>query len=232
METWYNKLGFYNNPFSTKPAAYHDDVLGYEETINEIIEKTSNGTIIGIFGEYGTGKTTILKRLIREFGGRRNVIYLNCNKTSHIDFEKIVKKASNIFQRIFKIKKKNLILMLDETQDFPLELQENLYDYYKAKYFKTVILVSKKEDLFINGDITMEMLHNVYNLGKITNEQAIELIRKRIEGIDILNDEMIIKIFHKNKNPRAFLKNCEEVCRYSVEKEKDIDEDLVDLILK
>lgn len=227
METWYNKLGFYNNPLSTKPAAYHDDVLGYEEKIEEIIKKVRKGNVLGIFGEYGTGKTTILKRLIREFGGKKNIIYINCNKKEDIDFEKIIKKASNIFQKILRLRNKNLILMLDETQDFPIELQETLYDYYKADYFKTIILVSKKEDIFINGDLTIEMLHNVYTLGKLSQQEAIDLIRSRIGDLDIITDDLIANIFTYNKNPRAFLKNCEDVLRKGVNDNIEIEERMI-----
>jgi len=36
--------------------------------------------------------------------------------------------------------------------------------------------------------------------------------------MQFLSDEIIIKIFKKNKNPRAFLKNCEEVCRIALVK--------------
>ena len=36
VETWYNKLGFYNNPFSIKPAAFNDDIFGLGGTVENI----------------------------------------------------------------------------------------------------------------------------------------------------------------------------------------------------
>jgi hypothetical protein len=58
---------------------------------------------------------------------------------------------------------------------------------------------------------------NNYALGNISKENAIQLVRKRIGNLEFLPDNMIIKIFNKNKNPRAFLKNCEAVCREAFE---------------
>jgi len=62
---WYHKLGFFNNPFSVKPVVFHDEVIGYDQTMREIIEKIMDSNIVFISGEYGTGKTTALKGIIK-----------------------------------------------------------------------------------------------------------------------------------------------------------------------
>ena len=60
--TWYHELGFFDNPFSIKPAAFHNELMGYNQTIKEINKKVEESNIIFISGEYGTGKTTVLKK--------------------------------------------------------------------------------------------------------------------------------------------------------------------------
>ena len=59
MDIWYKELGFYNNPFSIKPMAFHDEIIGYD--VDLVLGKIGNGEVMLIEGNYGKGKTTILK---------------------------------------------------------------------------------------------------------------------------------------------------------------------------
>jgi hypothetical protein len=68
-----------------------------------------------------------------------------------------------------------------------------------------------------NGTISFDQKDNNYDLSFLSLDEAIVLIRKRIGDLQFLRDAIIIKIFKKNKNPRAFLKNCEEICRNAFE---------------
>lgn len=216
--TWYHELGFYSNPFSIKPAAFHIDVFGYDKLINEINDKIREGNVLFIHGPYGTGKTTILKKVVNEFKGKRRVIYYNCNKAEgSINFNKLLIKSGNIFSILLGIKRKNRILLLDEAQDLNKKDLNNVKDYYDQSYFKSIIFVSKREDVDLPKELEKLIGKNNYNLGVLNTDEAITLIRKRIGDLNFLSDDMILKIFKKNKNPRAFLKNCEEVCKNAFE---------------
>ncbi len=212
--TWYHELGFYSNPFSIKPAAFHNDLFGYDILIDKLNEQVYNSNILFIHGAYGTGKTTILKKIINEFRGKRKVIYYNCNKhEGSIDFDGLLIGAGNFFSRLFKIKKKNMIMLLDEAQDLNKKDMDNVKTYFEQDFFRSVIFVSKKEDIFLPVGIKKIIGKNYYDLNNISQDEAVTMIRKRIGDLQFLSDEMIIRIFKRNKNPRAFLKNCEDVCR-------------------
>ncbi len=96
---------------------------------------------------------------------------------------------------------------------------------YEAKKFKSVILVTKDMKKVGMCEAMRKAISkdNVIRLGKITNDDAIKLIRKRIGHIKLLSDDMIKLILKKSDyNPRKLLKNCEEVCRYAVENIEDV----------
>src|SRR3989338_7555729 len=158
MEPWYKEIGFFSNPFSIKPLAFHDEVIGYD--IDLVFNKIENGEVLFIEGDYGKGKTTILKKIIRRFGGKRELIYYSCNITdNNIDFDRL--KLSN--------------------------------------------------------GLTKLVGSNIIRLGELTEGDGIAIIRKRTGNIRLLSDDIIKIIFKKsNRNPRKLLKNCEDVCRYSV----------------
>ena len=214
--TWYHELGFFNNPFSIKPAAFHNELMGYDNVVNEINQKIEESNIILIKGGYGTGKTTVLKKIINEFKGKKRVIYYNCNQSDRsINFDKLLIGAGGFWRKLFRIRKKNMIVLLDEAQDMIKKDIKAIKTYYDDGFFKSVIFVSKREDL--TKELKNLAGNNNFKLGNIGKTEAVKLIRKRIGSLKFISDQNIIKIFNKDTNPRAFLKNCEDVCRYGFE---------------
>ncbi|MBL7054645.1 hypothetical protein ISS05_02720 [Candidatus Woesearchaeota archaeon] len=59
------------------------------------------------------------------------------------------------------------------------------------------------------------------------------MIRKRIGNLKFISDKNIIRIFNKNNNLRAFLKNCEDVCRLAFENgDKEVTEKHIKKVLR
>ena len=109
---WYKALGFRQNPFSIKPGHLHDEVIAYD--LDSIFNKVDYGEVIFIEGPYGSGKSTILKNLIREFGGNKQVVYYSANRTSkNINFADLLKGKFGPLRRLFGGLPKDLILLLD-----------------------------------------------------------------------------------------------------------------------
>ena len=231
MEIWYKEIGFSNNPFSIKPAAYHNELYGYD--INAIINKVKQGKIFFIEGEYGKGKTTILKKVIKEFGGQKKLIYYSCNRVEdNLDIQKLINERPGFFSKLFGRTPNDMILLLDEVQDLPSEDFEQVLQSYN-KYFKSIVLVSADYDKikFTNG-LKDLIGNNIIKLDELKDEDSIKIIRKRI-GSRLLTDDQIKRIGKKSaNNPRKLLKNCEEVCRYAVDLGYDnVKDDHIDKIL-
>lgn len=235
MDTWYNQLGFYNNPFSIKPAAYHNEILGANGIVDEVLDKIRSGSVLFIDGEYGTGKTTVLSRIINEFGGKKKIVYYSCNRSENgLDVDRLVKGGRGFFGKLFNTRPKNMILLLDEVQDLGKDDCEVLHNNFEDHTFKSIVLVSKdfKEVNFGNG-LKSLIGKNIIKMKKLNGEEAVEFIRKRIGNLKILSDN-IIKLLNKKAdgNPRRLLKNCEEVCKYAMDNfEDEVNEEIIKKVL-
>ncbi len=235
METWYKQLGFYSNPFSIKPAAFHDEILGDNGVVDEVLDRIRSGSVLFVDGDYGAGKTTILKRIIHEFGGKKKVVYYSCNRSENgLDVERLANGGRSFFEKVLDSEPKNMILLLDEVQDLGGEDCEALYQSFNDKIFKSIVLVGKdfKKVKFCNS-LKNLVGNNVIKMKKFEGNGAVEFIRKRIGNLKILPDDTI-KLLNKKVegNPRRLLKCCEEVCRYAIENfEDEVTEEIVKKIL-
>jgi energy-coupling factor transporter ATP-binding protein EcfA2 len=216
IETWYNKVGFYSNPFSIKPAAFSDELFGFEEAVDQLIEDIGNGSFYLITGTYGNGKTTLLKRIVNNLRGRR-VIYHNYLKSnSNIDFEELFTGMS-FMRSLFGVMRKDNILLLDEAKHISEDDLKKINELSEKGYIKSAIFVSPDDKIELIAEINEKIGNNRIGLNSIKEEAAISLIRKRIGELKLLPDTAIAKIFKMDKNPRNFLRNCEDVCKYAVD---------------
>ncbi len=215
---WYKELGFYNNPFSIKPAAFHDQAIGYEKVVDEISYGILNNKIVIVYGDYGNGKSTILKRLLNDFGGKKQVIYYSCNRIDgRLDVKELLNGRYGFIGKWFDMKPKNMILLLDEAQELDSKDYERVYPYYQEGYIKAVVLMGneiKKEKIIGGLKSNLEEVE----MGKLNEELAVLVIRKRIGDIPLLSDSIIRKVYQKTgDNVRSLLKTCEDLCKSSVD---------------
>lgn len=216
IETWYNKLGFYSNPFSIKPAAFSDELFGFDEEVEQLIENVKDGSFYLITGSYGNGKTTLLKKIVNSLRGKR-VIYHNYLKSnSNIDFEELFTGMS-FMRSLFGVMRRNNILLLDEAKEMTDDDLKKINELSEKGYIKSAIFVSPDERIDMTREITERIGSNRIGLNHINEKAAISLVRKRVGGLKILPDTAITKIFKMDKNPRNFLRNCEDACKYAVD---------------
>ncbi len=211
---WYKQLGFNSNPFSIKPAVFHDELLGMDKLMDEVAYHILTNKLIFVEGAYGEGKTTILKRLIKDFGGKKQVIYFSCNRLdSKLDIERLLKGRYGIFGKLFNKKGKDMILLLDEAQGLTKKDVENLYSHFLGGYFKSIIFVGVEYDKTNFTDkVNKEM--KLFTLNPIPAAEAVQVIRKRVGDFEMLTDDIIKQIYERSgKNVRRLLKNCEILCR-------------------
>lgn len=225
MGVWYNQIGFYNNPFSIKPASFHNEILGNDDCIGAIIDKIKSGSVVFIEGDYGMGKTTMLRKIIKEFGGKKRLIYYSCNrKEGDLNTDDLLKDSVGFFAKLFGLKVNDPILLLDEAQDLSEQDLNVIAEKFNSGVFKSIIMVSKDyKKMETNESFKKLFDKNVVKLKPLNENDAIGFIRRRIGNIKLLSDDTIKKIYKKsNNNPREFLKNCEEICRYTLENYEDV----------
>ena len=222
MKTWYKHLGFNENPFSIKPIHKLDKFESYQEVLKRLISSISQGKIIYIEGSYGTGKTTLINKIIQIFGGDKRIIYYNATRSENqLDLDFLITNRT-FFSRLFKYKSKDLLLLLDEAQETSETDGKNILEHYNQGYFHSVILVGE------NSKELPESIQNVINSDTfktdvLTEKEALELIRSRLNNLDIISDEQILKIYEASeRNPRKILINTEEACKLSLKTETKV----------
>ena len=221
---WYERLGFDENPFSIKPAIFHDELFGLDEIIKQVKNGINEGKIIFIGGKYGSGKTTLLKSIIREYKGHKRVIYYNSSQTeSTIDLDSMLYNRYGFLGRLFKVKPKNMILLLDEVQNLNIRDIDRIDIYHEKSYFKSVVLASSHIDkVRFSQEIKDVVKDNFFEFNGLKSDAAITLIRRRIGNIQLVPDEVIKLVNTKSDSPRQLLKNMEDVCRYAVHKKRKV----------
>ncbi|MFH1637539.1 MAG: AAA family ATPase [Candidatus Woesearchaeota archaeon] len=226
---WYRHLGFHNNPFSIKPAAFHDELLGYGHIVEELERDVGSRGIVFIEGVYGEGKTTILKRLLRRFGGKKKIAYFSCNRLEHsLDVKKILNGRYGKVGSWLDLMPKNIILLLDEVQALSREDGEELLKYMRKGNVRSIVFVSSQYER-MKFPPEINRLLKRYRLGRISEDDSVKVVRSRVGKLHLLSNDSIRLIFKiSNYNVRELLKNCELVCRKAVELEMELaDEELI-----
>ncbi|MFA5887525.1 MAG: AAA family ATPase [Candidatus Nanoarchaeia archaeon] len=231
-ELWYKKMGFAENPFSIKPAIYSDSVYGYPNVIAEVAKSIAAGKVVFVRGNYGNGKSTMLKHLLKKFGGQGKLAYFSCNRLEdRLDVKRILNGRYGFFGKVFDLKPKNMILLLDEAQHLAKEDFNAIMHYFDSGNLKSVVFVAK-EPITESMPERLQRAVSVHNLDAVSSSDAVAIVRKRIGHLGILSDDIIKDVFKKSGfNVRVMLKNCEMLCRYAINKGlNSVNSDLVELL--
>ena len=219
-QTWYEELEYNHNPFSIKPI-HSKEILGRESVIEKINTTIKEKSICIIHGTYGSGKTTFLKRIIEEFKGKRKVVYFSCNRlTQQLDVHKLLTERT-LLSKLFNIKAKNMILLLDEADFLTEEDFKQIYTHYKKSYFKSVIFITHNIRKFkLPAPLKKEIGKNTFSFSKLALADAISIVRSRFEHNNLLPDEVIENLYKQSSSMRQFLKNCELFVKFLVDKNR------------
>ncbi len=212
--TWYEQFGFVFNPLSIKPFEKFELFFDNKNVVEDIINKINEKNNLLLRGPLGTGKTSVLKKIIGRFGGNKKLYYYNAFSASRpLDFERVLKKAGGFFSRTFGVKSKDVVLFIDEASYLTEENISKLKEYLGG-YFKSVILAFSN----LNYKVPEELRGNfnqVIDFGNFTQKDALNIIKNRF-GVGkykrILKDSEIETIYKKSKTPRDFLLKCDRIC--------------------
>lgn len=223
-ELWYERLGFKSNPFTIKTAYFNDEIIGYDNEIDTLIEKLSEHHMIFLEAEYGKGKSSIIQYLINEFKGQNKIIKVSRNRSDRaLNYAKLARKTRGFFGKILNLKPKNVILIIDEVDKINQKDCDEIEKLFNNKILQSVLFVGVNfSKANLSNKIKKNMEKNLIVLKNLSPNEAIELVKSRIDTEEIISDEIIKVIFEKsNKNTRSFLENLERVFKGSFEQGKD-----------
>jgi len=205
---WYNELGFETNPLSIRPTD-NNNLVGYEKIIQRMIYQIRIGNVIFLQGSYGTGKSSILNFIRKKF--EKNILYFNCS--SHKRLRRSIMEKRGFFRKLFLMKPKQMILLVDETHHANPKDFDFLYEYYIMDRIKSII--------FTGPDFKAAPFNKafkadtkLYKLNEIKKNLAVEIVNNRIPNQTIISPVLANRVFlSSGSNPRAYLENLEDMIR-------------------
>jgi len=223
---WYEELDYDENPLKIETKT-----VGNEGVIDEIFYSILSGNMLFLEGAEGMGKTKILGEIIKKFGGRRKIIYVNCRTLqAGLNMEKLLVNRNGILGKIFKRKPKNMILLLDEIEFLSKTNRERIKYYFDQNYLRSVIFSSRQFENVELGESIKERLSKVVKVESLSDYEAVQLIHNKI-GSNLLSERLIKEVYKlSNKNPQMFLNNCNKVCSQAI-KNPELKEDDVQSIV-
>lgn len=228
MPEWFEGLGFDNNPFSRVPVK-----IGNEEELNEIFYSILAGNMVFVEGPAESGKTSLLREAVRRFGGRKKIIYVNCkNLRKELNVERLLKDRYGFLGRIFNLKPKNMILLLDEVEHLTERNCERIKYYYDQNYLRAVVFTSRNiEQAGFNRSI-LHRINKVIRVQPLSDYEAVKAVRDVI-GNRLLSDRAIKRVYASSeKNVGKLMKNCERILmNMAREAKKEISEEEIDKVL-
>jgi len=217
-ELWFEKHGFTASPFSVKTIHQSESLLGYNQEMQVVLSWVRNGKLVCIEGPYGQGKTTFVRQLFRYLGGRRKTVYFAANRLhKELDVDKLLYDRFGFIGRLFKIRSKGMICIIDEAHHLSKKDSSNLYAAYVKGYFSSIVLVTSDASLMdLPKKFGDGVFKNLVHLDGFSKEQAILIVRSRLQDqFPQLTDAVIGEIHSRSKGkPRSFLRLCDRVCKY------------------
>lgn len=220
---WFEKFGFDENPFSVNPEENHDRLVNVDEAVEEMMYRINSGSMLVIEGSKGTGKTTLLMMAAKRFGGNKNVAYVDCHiLDKNLNITHVLQDRYGIIGRILNKKPKNMILLLDNVQALSKKNTERLKYYFDQNYIKSIIFTTETyRGAKFSESLRDRIGKRVVKLSKPDETTAIEIVRKRIEDNEMLNDDLIKKIFKSSDNSaKNLLENCTKVAQAASKKNR------------
>ena len=220
---WYETLGFSGNPFNIDPRKNHDKLVNMDDAIDEMYYRIDSGSMLAIEASSGCGRTSLLMNAAKKFGGRKNVVYLDCIAVEKkLNITHVLQEKYGVLGRLLEKTPKNMILLMDNVEELTKANTERLKYYFDQNYLKSIIFTtdSYKKAKF-SESLRDRIGKRVIRIKRLSPEDAVEVVRKRIGDSELLNDTLIKKIFKMSDNSvKALLENCEIVSKSAVRKNR------------
>jgi chromosomal replication initiation ATPase DnaA len=220
---WFEELDFYENPFSVHPKKFLNQLVGVEQVLNDLFYRVESGSMVFIEGGAGLGKTSLLRRIINKFRGKKRVIYFDCREIdSKANINELMQRRYGFFGKLLKLTPKNVILLLDNVA-LSKKNAERVKFYFDEGYIKSVIFAGKSySSVALPQSLKERIGARVVKLKAPTAEEAVEIVRKRIGDTIFADDALIKKIYkYSGKNTKRFLENCEKIAKKVVKAKRD-----------
>lgn len=220
METWYEKYGWGEDPFSVRP---NEKLVGLEKEQEKITNHIYSGVISLITGPTGAGKTSLLlwvEKTIQRQG--YTPIRINCiEKKSREEIYRDIRAHRSFTDRVLKRFPKKTVLLLDEAQCLLKDTAELIKVWWDDKRTHAVVLASIEDNLSnVTGSLMDRLKEQTVYLPALSLSKIGDLIGLRAgEKKPFSNDAMEAISIRSENIPRRALEICRKVCVACAEKD-------------
>lgn len=225
---WYEQLDYDENPFTVETR-----YVGNREVLDEAYYSVVSGNILIVEGTDGTGKTKILKEMIKRFGGQGRVAYVNCKELEkELNVENVLAKKNGILGWLLKKYPKNMILLLDNVEHLSTKNVERIKYFFDTNRLRAVVVTTKDYQKLNLGESVKQRVRKIVPLRTLSDYEAVQVVHDKL-GEEILNDRLIKETFRQSeRNMQTFLKNCELVCKAYVANKNLTENDVKEVVTK
>lgn len=222
---WYEELDFDENPFSTNPKKFANQLVGMETILEDVFYRVAAGSMVFIEGKKGSGKSSILWNVIKKYRGKGKIIYFDCAQIEkELNIERLlINKHGFIRGRILNKKPRGMILLLDNIEELSKRNSERVKYFFDQGYLLSVVFVGASYDKTKFSKSLKERIGSrVIRTMVLEFYQAVSLVRNRIGDLDIISDELIEDIFKSSgKDLFKFLQNLDSIFSFAVENNEE-----------
>ena len=225
MSEWYEELDYDENPFNIESRTY-----GFDNLISEIDYAINAGNIVLVEGSEGTGKTKLLREVIRKYGGFRKVAYVDCKKLDDPNIELLLKKRNGMLGMLLNLKPKNMIVLLDDIDKLSDKNCERIKYFFDQNYIRSAILSTRASSALRCSDGVRQRISKVVKMKPLSDYEAVQLVKEKVG--DLLSDHLTKEVYAlSNRNVKTFLRNCEKVSAVAL-KQKEISKEELQKIVE
>ncbi len=187
--TWWRRLGFKSNPLSIRP---NKNLLGLEDIEKRVLFLLSSGIPALLFGDVGTGKTSLALRIMDKLKKKYLTVYLNGEEAPR-DLSSFIEKKRKKFW--FWRDKRDVIFLIDEAEKCERSFFEKLKNLFDKKeiYSFLLIQVSEKNENFSKAFLDRLSIEK-FKLKPPSTSILKEIIRRRLQGKIIFDERGVEKV--------------------------------------
>ena len=244
IENWQKKQGWSH----TDPFTHSTDVklfTGFEDILKKSYMFLDMGqNYAAIYGDYGFGKTMLLKKLCNTLEWKYNFIYFEEPVDREEIHAEIMKKGKlNFINRILHGKPgikdykklgdiidKRTVLVFDEAHSLKEETFSYLRNLSENSNKFSIIFGGKPDLVSMESEKRMpqylvDRLKLSLGIRVMTDEEAVDLIKRRVEIMAesnsyLFTEEAMKYLAHKSKYiPREILENASSFVEYAIERD-------------
>lgn len=209
-DVWYKIRGFDVDPFSIEPSNF---IIGLDQQIENIKTYVNSGNVCMLFGSIGSGKTTVSKVLSDDLKSNYHIAYINGDliiDNQKLNIDNAVKKPL-----LASLLNKKTFLIVDEAQNLHQENLIKLKGLWDTRAIHSILFIQIEPKLenapeSFRNRIGQRAIQTEF----LTQQQMMELIKKRIGEIRLFNKDALSYISKYSNNPREVLEFCSNICNY------------------